>query len=122
MIVASSLYFVLMLFISFSGEDMIGIQLLLTGGGGLIGWPLCMWSAIAMGGRTIWLWEAEGLIARPAWAGILFTIGAFLPAFIQHGTSEDFLVLGLSLGWYAACGLGIWLVAYLIFGWEPKQD
>ena len=120
MIIASSVYFVLMLLLSFSGEDMIGFQVLLALGGMYPAMGFLAWSSIALGGRSIGLWRAEGLIARPALAGILFTVGAFLPSAIQHGTGEDGLVLLLALGWWGACGGAIGLVIFFIrnkFGW-----
>lgn len=118
MIIVSAVYFVLMLLLSFTGDatDALLLQL----GGMYPAMGFLAWTCIALGGRSIGLWRAEGLIARPGLAALLWTVGAFLPTAVHYGTSEDLLVLGLSLGWWAAWGGAIGLVTFFIrhkFGW-----
>jgi len=120
MIIASSIYFVLMLLLSFSGEGAVGAQVLLGVGGMYPAMGFFAWTLVAVGGRTLGLWRAEGLIARPCLAGTLFFVGGLLPSIINHGTAEQGLVLLLSLAWWGACGGAIGLVIFFIrnkFGW-----
>lgn len=123
MIIVSSVYFVLMLLISFTGDA--ADTLLLQLGGMYPAMGFLAWTCIALAGRTIGLWRAEGLIARPGLAALLWTVGAWLPSSVQYGTAEQGLVLGLSLAWWGACGGAIGLVIFFIrhkFGWLDDQE
>ena len=67
MIIASSVYFALMLLLSFSGEDMIGIQVLLQVGGMYPAMGFLAWSSIALGGKSIDCGELKGSSHVPPW-------------------------------------------------------